>query len=156
MELLLPLLIVFMIGMMFVSSRQRRRQQQQTEQLQGSIVVGDVVRMTSGVSGTVVDVDDEQTLDVEIAPDVITTWLRAAVREKLNPEAESSDADDADDATTGAPAVVDGTPGSTSSAGAAAVDAPTPPADAVGGTPTTGASRNGSEPSGEVSSPRTS
>ena len=83
MDLLFPLLIVFMIGMIFFSNRQRKKQAQQQESLQNAISVGDVVVMTSGISGTVVDTDDEKTIDLEIAPDVITTWLRAAVREKL-------------------------------------------------------------------------
>lgn len=93
-----PLLILFMIGLVFMSSRQRKKQQSQQESLQQSLAVGDVVVMTSGISGTVVDVDDERTIDVEIAPDVITTWLRAAVREKLvadlDAEHEALDADD--------------------------------------------------------------
>ena len=83
MDLLFPLLIVFMIGMIFFSNRQRKKQAAQQTSLQNSISVGDVVVMTSGISGTVVDTDDEKTIDLEIAPDVITTWLRAAVREKL-------------------------------------------------------------------------
>ena len=83
MDLLFPLLIVFMIGMIFFSNRQRKKQARAQESLQNAISVGDVVVMTSGISGTVVDTDDEKTIDLEIAPDVITTWLRAAVREKL-------------------------------------------------------------------------
>jgi preprotein translocase subunit YajC len=93
-----PLLILFMIGLVFMSSRQRKKQQSQQETLQHSLAVGDVVVMTSGISGTIVDVDDERTIDVEIAPEVITTWLRAAVREKLvgdiEAEHEALDADD--------------------------------------------------------------
>ena len=93
-----PLLILFMIGLVFMSSRQRKKQQSQQESLQQSLAVGDVVVMTSGISGTIVDVDDERTIDVEIAPEVITTWLRAAVREKLvgdiEAEHEALDADD--------------------------------------------------------------
>ncbi|MCD2185705.1 preprotein translocase subunit YajC [Actinomycetospora soli] len=89
MDLLFPLLIIFMIGMIFFSNRQRKKQQQQQEDLQNSISVGDVVLMTSGISGTVVDTDDERTIDLEIAPDVITTWLRAAVREKLSSDADA-------------------------------------------------------------------
>jgi preprotein translocase subunit YajC len=88
MDLLFPLLIVFMIGMIFFSSRQRKKQQQQQDSLQSSIMVGDIVVMTCGVSGTVVDTDDEKTIDLEIAPEVITTWLRAAVREKLSSDAD--------------------------------------------------------------------
>lgn len=83
MELIFPLLILFMIGLVFMSSRQRKKQERQQQSLQQSLSVGDVVVMTSGISGTVVDVDDERTIDLEIAPDVVTTWLRAAVREKL-------------------------------------------------------------------------
>ena len=89
MDLLFPLLIVFMIGMIFFSNRQRKKQAQKQESLQNSISVGDVVVMTSGISGTVVDTDDEKTIDLEIAPDVITTWLRAAVREKLAGDADT-------------------------------------------------------------------
>lgn len=168
MELLLPLLIVFMIGMMFVSSRQRRKQMQQQEALQNSIVVGDVVRMTCGVSGTVVDVDDTETIDIEIAEDVITTWLRAAVREKLTADAETTDGtqitdgarsdDDVLDVGGTEPAAVTagaGTGGAAANGSSASVpsDVTSPPSDAVGGTPTSGA---GSETSGGVSSPRSS
>lgn len=83
MDLIFPLLILFMIGLVFFSSRQRKKQEQKQQSLQNALSVGDVVVMTSGISGTVVDVDDERTIDLEIAPDVVTTWLRAAVREKL-------------------------------------------------------------------------
>jgi preprotein translocase subunit YajC len=100
MDLIFPLLILFMIGLVFMSSRQRKKQENQQKNLQGSLNVGDVVVMTSGVSGTIVDVDDERTIDLEIAPDVVTTWLRAAVREKLvapeDPEVVE-DLDESDD-----------------------------------------------------------
>lgn len=170
-NLLLPLLIVFMIVMLFVNSRQRKKQQAQFEELQKSVRVGDVVVMTSGISGTIVDVDDERTVDLEIAPDVITTWLRQAIREKLNPETEGG-AHDADDASG---------PSSFESIGSGSGS--TPPADAIGGVPTHGSepapSRSGqdssthpgtdsaepsdaptatptSEPSNEAASPRSS
>jgi preprotein translocase subunit YajC len=96
MDLIFPLLILFMIGLVFMSSRQRKKQENQQKDLQNSIAVGDVVVMTSGISGTVVDVEDERTIDLEIAPDVVTTWLRAAVREKLVAEA-AEDHDDLED-----------------------------------------------------------
>jgi preprotein translocase subunit YajC len=90
MDFLFPLLIIFMIGMIFFSNRQRKKQQQQQESLQNSINVGDVVVMTCGISGTVVDTDDDKSIDLEIAPEVITTWLRAAVREKLSSDADTA------------------------------------------------------------------
>ena len=80
---ILVLLVVFMGGMLLMSSRSRKKQQAQQDNLQNSLAVGDIVVMTSGVSGTIVDLEDERTLDLEIAPDVVTTWLRVAVREKL-------------------------------------------------------------------------
>lgn len=94
MDLIFPLLILFMIGLVFMSSRQRKKQENQQKDLQNSLHVGDVVVMTSGISGTVVDVDDERTIDLEIAPDVVTTWLRAAVREKLVAEEAVEDVDE--------------------------------------------------------------
>ncbi|MDF2979149.1 MAG: yajC [Actinomycetospora sp.] len=97
MDLIFPLLILFMIGLVFMSSRQRKKQEQKQQSIQSGLAVGDVVVMTSGISGTVVDVDDERTIDVEIAPDVVTTWLRAAVREKLVPEEAVVDAEDLDE-----------------------------------------------------------
>jgi preprotein translocase subunit YajC len=122
MELVFPLLILFMIGLLFMSSRQRKKQQQQHDQLTQSLAVGDVVVMTSGISGTIVDVDDEKTVDVEIAEDVVTTWLRAAVREKLVEEPEAGD---------DSPASAEAGVGTD-----AITRAEAPADDAVGGTPT--------------------
>ena len=98
MDLIFPLLILFMIGLVFMSSRQRKKQENKQKDLQGSLHVGDVVVMTSGVSGTIVDVDDERTIDLEIAPDVVTTWLRAAVREKLVAPEDPEVVEDVEDA----------------------------------------------------------
>lgn len=97
MDFIFPLLILFMIGLVFMSSRQRKKQENQQKSLQGSLNVGDVVVMTSGVSGTIVDVDDERTIDLEIAPDVVTTWLRAAVREKLVAQEDPEVVEDLDE-----------------------------------------------------------
>ncbi|GAA4778159.1 preprotein translocase subunit YajC [Actinomycetospora chlora] len=98
MDLIFPLLILLMIGLVFFSSRQRKKQEAQQQSLQNALNVGDVVVMTSGISGTVVDVDDERTIDVEIAPDVVTTWLRAAVREKLVGEENVVEPEEIEDA----------------------------------------------------------
>jgi preprotein translocase subunit YajC len=98
MDLIFPLLILLMIGLVFFSSRQRKKQEQKQQSLQNALSVGDVVVMTSGISGTVVDVDDERTIDLEIAPDVVTTWLRAAVREKLVSEESVVEPEEIEDA----------------------------------------------------------
>ena len=81
--LLFPLLILLLFIPIFLSGRKQRRQMQEMQQLQSSLQVGDVVTTTSGLRGTVVDASYEDTVDLEIADDVVTTWLRAAVRDKV-------------------------------------------------------------------------
>ena len=81
--LLFPLLILLLFIPIFLSGRKQRRQMQQMQQLQRSLEAGDVVTTTSGLRGTVVDASYEDTIDLEIADGVVTTWLRAAVREKV-------------------------------------------------------------------------
>jgi preprotein translocase subunit YajC len=81
--LLFPLLILLLFIPIFLSGRKQRRQAQQMQQLQRSLDVGDVVTTTSGLRGTVVDSSYEDTVDLEIADGVVTTWLRAAVRDKV-------------------------------------------------------------------------
>ena len=51
--------------------------------LQTALEPGDVVMTTSGLRATVVDASYEETVDLEIADGVVTTWVRAAVREKV-------------------------------------------------------------------------
>jgi preprotein translocase subunit YajC len=89
---LLPMLLLFgLLGlMMYFMSRRQRRAVQQQQQLQNSLAVGDKVMTTSGLYGTIISTD-EATVDIEIAPGVETTWLRAAVREKVGPDVEVED-----------------------------------------------------------------
>jgi preprotein translocase subunit YajC len=81
-SLLLPLIIVLFAIPLFMGTRRQRRQQQQQQQLQSSLSYGDRVMTTSGLYGTVVATTDDS-IDIEIAPGVVTSWLRAAVREKV-------------------------------------------------------------------------
>jgi preprotein translocase subunit YajC len=89
---LLPMLLLFgLLGlMMYFMSRRQRRAMQQQQELQNSLTVGDRVMTTSGLYGTITATDDA-TIDIEIAPGVETTWLRAAVREKVGPDVEVED-----------------------------------------------------------------
>lgn len=86
---LLPMLLLFgLLGaMMYFMSRRQRRAVQQQQELQNSLAIGDRVMTTSGLYGTIVASDDT-TVDLEIAPGVETTWLRAAVREKVGPDTD--------------------------------------------------------------------
>jgi preprotein translocase subunit YajC len=82
-SLLFPLLILLLFIPIFLSGRRQRRQVAETQALQQSLENGDVVVTTSGLRGTVIDASYEDTIDLEIADGVVTTWLRAAIREKV-------------------------------------------------------------------------
>lgn len=94
MELLLPLLILALFIPLFMASRRQRREAAQMQQMQAALEDGDVVMTTSGLRATVVDASYEETIDLEIADGVVTTWARAAIREKvLDPaDAETEEA----------------------------------------------------------------
>ncbi|MBO0853615.1 MAG: preprotein translocase subunit YajC [Nocardia sp.] len=79
-NLLFPLLLVVLLVPMFLGVRRQKREAQKVTEMQQSVKVGDQIITTSGLYGTVVDLDDES-VDLEIAEDVVTTWLRAAIRE---------------------------------------------------------------------------
>ncbi len=84
MEALLPLLFIAALAVpLIISTRRQKRAMVEAQQLQNSLVNGDRVVTTSGLHGTIVDSGDETTVDLEIAPGVRTTWLRAAIREKV-------------------------------------------------------------------------
>jgi preprotein translocase subunit YajC len=82
-SLLFPLFILLLFIPIFLSGRKQRKQMAEMQQLQSSLEPGDIVVTTSGLRGTVVDASYEDTVDLEIADDVVTTWVRAAVREKV-------------------------------------------------------------------------
>ncbi|MQY21895.1 preprotein translocase subunit YajC [Nocardia macrotermitis] len=88
-QLLFPLLLVALLVPMFLGVRRQKREAANTTSMQENLKVGDQVTTTSGLYGTVVDLD-ETTVDLEIAEDVVTTWLRAAVREVRVDEAPES------------------------------------------------------------------
>jgi preprotein translocase subunit YajC len=98
-NLLLPLIIVLFAVPLYLGTRKQRKAVQQQQAMQSSLSFGDRVMTTSGMHATVVSTSDD-TIDLEIAPGVVTTWLRAAVREKVAdvPAYDESDEDvDSDD-----------------------------------------------------------
>ncbi|GAB2969592.1 preprotein translocase subunit YajC [Amycolatopsis acidiphila] len=108
-QLFLPLLLMLVVAIpLIMGSRKQKRAAAEQKRLQGDLTEGDRVMTTSGLYGTVADTSDETTIDVEIAPGVVTTWLRQAVREKVAPVVdEAEEIEDAEPATVEA---VDETP----------------------------------------------
>lgn len=95
---LLPfLLIAVLIVPMVLMSRKQKRAMQQQQELQNSIEVGDKVMTTSGLYGYVANTGDDSTVDIEIADGVVTTWLRAAVREKVSEDVVDETVEDDDE-----------------------------------------------------------
>jgi preprotein translocase subunit YajC len=87
----LPFLIILLLFVpLFLNGRKQRRQMQETQAMQRALADGDVVITTSGLRGVITDASYEDTVDLEIADGVVTTWLRAAVREKVDPDAAGS------------------------------------------------------------------
>ncbi|NKY51135.1 preprotein translocase subunit YajC [Nocardia vermiculata] len=97
-NLLFPLLLVVLLVPMFLGVRRQKREAEKVTRMQEGVKAGDRVITTSGLYGTVVDLDDD-TVDLEIAEDVVTTWLRAAIR-----EVRPADDDAAEETTDSAPA----------------------------------------------------
>lgn len=79
MNALLPILLVAFLGIMFMASRRQKKEARAVTALQDALVAGDEVMTTSGLHGTITDLD-EDTIDLEIAPGVVTTWNRLAIR----------------------------------------------------------------------------
>jgi preprotein translocase subunit YajC len=94
--LFLPFLLI-MGGFMYFASRRQRKAMQSTIDLHESLQPGDRVHTTSGMEATVVDFTDD-TVDLEIAPGVVTTWMKLAVRDRILPD-DDEDEDDLQDGT---------------------------------------------------------
>ena len=121
-SLLFPILILLLFIPIFLSGRKQKRQLRETQAMQNALTEGDVVTTTSGLRGTVVDASYEDTIDLEISDGVVTTWLRAAVRDKV---AQDEHVDHTDGA--------DATPAATGTA--AATELPASGATSANGTP---------------------
>ena len=91
----LPLLVV-LGAFMFFASRRQKRAMQATIDLHESLRVGDRVHTTSGLQGTITRITDDE-VDLEIAAGVVTTWMKLAIRDRIEPEILDTIAEEADD-----------------------------------------------------------
>jgi preprotein translocase subunit YajC len=91
----LPMLVIVGVFMFFASRRQKRAMQA-TIDLHESLRIGDKVQTTSGLHGTIKRITDD-TVDLEIAPGVVTTWVKLAIRDRIEPEILDTGADEVGD-----------------------------------------------------------
>lgn len=82
--LFLPFLLI-MGGFMYFASRRQRRAMQATIDLHDSLQPGERVHTTSGLEATIVAIADD-TIDLAIAPGVVTTWMKLAIRDRILPD----------------------------------------------------------------------
>ena len=96
MTLFLPLIII-LGAFMFFASRKQKKAMQATIDLHDSLAIGDRVHTTSGLQGTITGITDDS-VNLEIAPGVVTTWMKLAVRDRIvdDVEDETEDTDDTD------------------------------------------------------------
>jgi preprotein translocase subunit YajC len=78
------LIAIALVVLIVLPARQRKAVQAKAQALQESLTVGTPVMLTSGMYGTVADLG-EGTVDVEIAPGIVVTFVRAAVMEIRQP-----------------------------------------------------------------------
>ena len=87
----LPLLII-LGAFMFFASRRQKKAMQATVDLHNSLKIGDRVNTTSGLRGTITGITDDS-VDLEIAPGVVTTWMKLAVRDVIADDFDDDDTD---------------------------------------------------------------
>ena len=88
----LPLIII-MGAFMFFASRRQKKAMQATIDLHESLQIGDRIHTTSGLEGTITGIADDS-IDLEIAPGVVTTWMKLAVRDKITDDDGFEDVED--------------------------------------------------------------
>jgi preprotein translocase subunit YajC len=92
-ELTLFLPLILILGaFMFFASRRQKKAMQATIDLHNSLKIGDRVHTTSGLQGTIAGITDDN-VDLEIAPGVVTTWMKIAVRDRIVDDFDDDDDD---------------------------------------------------------------
>ena len=86
MEQYFPIILIalFAVVLFVLPARQRKRAQAQAQALQESLAIGTPVMTTAGLHGSVAGIGDK-TIDLEIAPGVVVTFLRQAILEVRTP-----------------------------------------------------------------------
>jgi preprotein translocase subunit YajC len=95
MEAILPLIAMFgLMWLLLIRPQQRRVRQHQA--VVAALQAGDEVITAGGIHGTVTDVEDDTVL-IEISPDVIVRVLTGAISQRLTPPEELDQEDELDD-----------------------------------------------------------
>jgi preprotein translocase subunit YajC len=84
------LLALFVVALYFVLIRPQQKRRREVESMQAAMGPGDEIVTVGGLYGTIRELDQETVL-LEIAPDVTAKFARAAVGKVVTPAARSDD-----------------------------------------------------------------
>jgi preprotein translocase subunit YajC len=90
--LLLMMALIFG-ALYFLMIRPQQRRRRQVDSMQSSLGIGDEVVTIGGLYGTVVDIDDE-TVTLEVAPEVENRYARGAISRVVTPAGHDEAEDD--------------------------------------------------------------
>ncbi len=90
-QLLFPLIMIaVLVFLIILPARQRKKIQDRQTEMQNSLTIGTPVMTTAGLHGTVAGLG-ETTIDLEIAPGVVVTFVKQAVLEVRRPATQAAD-----------------------------------------------------------------
>jgi preprotein translocase subunit YajC len=93
------LIFLVPIGLLFFMMRNQRKRMADQQQLQQGVEVGDEVLTSSGMFGTVVQIDaDDDTIWVEIAPGTRVHMVRGGIARRITEDEDYVDEDEEQDA----------------------------------------------------------
>lgn len=88
--LFLPLMLAMLVVFLLLSFRNQKKRAAAMAELRAQAVPGARVQLSSGLYGTVRRDDGGEDIEIEIAPGVVTTWNRLAIREVVGDDGGSA------------------------------------------------------------------
>jgi preprotein translocase subunit YajC len=92
------LIFLVPIALLFFMMRGQRKRVAEQQAVQQGVEVGDEVLTSSGMFGTIVDIDEDDTIWVEIAPGTRVHMVRGGIARRIVDEEENVDEDEGQDA----------------------------------------------------------
>jgi preprotein translocase subunit YajC len=74
-------ILVVLVGFYLLTMRNRKRQQERQRDMETNLTFGTEVMTTSGLYGTIVGRNDDDTVQLAIAPGIEVKWALAALRD---------------------------------------------------------------------------
>lgn len=102
MGLLLPIYIVVFIGLIYlVGVRPQQKRRKELESLLGRLKAGDEIVTVSGIYGTITEVEDGETVLLEVAEDIDIRIAKAAIARVITAPASTGASSPPEASTTG-------------------------------------------------------